>query len=56
MNSNPAITYMQLKEFLEQQFGAPSSKGTMQWFMQSPFLSMDSVSIDVLRGEDYIIF
>ncbi len=27
-----------------------------QWFMQSPFVSMESVSIDVLRGEDYINF
>ena len=50
------MTYMQLKEFLEQTLGSTCSKNTMRWFMQAPFLSMETVSIVVLRGEDYIIF
>ena len=55
-NSKPAMTYMHLKEFLELQLGATCSKNTMMHFMQSPFLSMEIVSIDVLRGDDYINF
>ena len=36
-NSKPAMTYTQLKEFLDQQLGATCSKNTMMHFMQSPF-------------------
>jgi len=45
-----AMTYTQGKEFLEQKHGVICSKATIMQWMQSPFLSMDSVSIDALRG------
>ena len=51
-----AMTYMQGKEFLEQKHGVTCSKNTMMQWMQSPFLSMESVSIDALRGINYMIF
>ena len=51
-----AMTYMQGKEFLEQKHGVTCSKNTIMHWMQSPFLSMESVSIDALRGIDHMIF
>ena len=48
------MTYMQGKEYLEQKFGVACSKNTMMHWMQSPFDSMESVSIDALRGIDYM--
>jgi hypothetical protein len=54
IDSKPATTYTQAKEFLEQRFQVTCSKNTMMHFMQSPVSSMESVSIDVLRTENYI--
>ena len=51
-----AMTYTQGKEFLEQKHGVACSKKTIMHWMQSPFLSMESVSIDALRGNEYVIF
>ena len=53
-DSRPRITYMQMKEFLEQKLGVSCSKRTMLTFMETPFISMEGVSIELLRGEDYL--
>ena len=50
-NTDPDMTYTQLKEFLEQTFGRTCSKNTMMHWMQSPFQTLPMVSIDVLRGD-----
>ncbi len=55
-SSRPAMTYMQLKEWLEQTLAMTCTKQTMQKCMQTPFSLMDVVSIDVLREEDYLYF
>ena len=56
LDSKPATTYTQLKELLERKFSMTCSKRTMQTWMQSPFDSMESVSIDALSGIDHMIF
>ena len=53
-HARPAITYTQLKEWLEQALASTCSKPAMQKCMQSPFKTMRLVSIDELRDESYV--
>ena len=50
-STDPDMTKTQLREFLEQTYGRTCSKNTMKQWMQSPFETMEMVSIDVLRGD-----
>ena len=43
-----------MKEFLEQSFAMTCTKNTMMHWMQTPFKSMQVVSIDELRKEPYL--
>ena len=55
-SSRPAMTYTQLKEWLEQSLAVTCTKRTMEYFMQTPFKSMAFVSIDILREDEYLYF
>ena len=46
------MTTMQLKERLEQSLAMTCTKQAMQKLMQTPFKSMEFVSIDALREDD----
>ena len=54
--SKTGTTYTQLIDFLEQKHGVTCSRNTMMHWMQAPFVSMESVSIDALSGIDHMNF
>ena len=55
-SSRPAMTYTQLKEWLEQTLAMTCTKWPMRNCMQTPFSLLDVVSIDALRENDYFYF
>ena len=54
-SGQPAITYTEVKEWLEQTHGVTCTKNTMMHWMQSPFKSKVVASIDELR-KDHLYF
>ena len=55
-SSRPAMTYTQLKEWLEQTLSKTCDKCTMRRFMQTPFSSMGCISIEAFRSNEYLHF
>ena len=53
-SSRPAIRYTEVKQWLEQSLAMTCTKRAMQNVMQTLFNSMEVVSIDVLREDEYL--